>query len=246
MAAMTLVPRKASEAGFGIDTYAVFDSHSKGKFHFAAADEPDVLETVRQLKAQRIVLWLGASQVFGINGYKPPERTVAYRVFDALIPDGVAVIAVTFPQASPQEHLISLQYMIGRFQISGLIVGAAFGDMRHNSVRPNVAGLLDDTPTREGLRAVGSPLATAPLGASQPAVAQPDRSASLAERSEAHLTRTLEDCCGFETFRQTGRAWILLGLQDTRRGIESLRARLTRDLSRYRVGMVERHYANNR
>src|SRR5262249_50214409 len=64
-----LLPRDATGAGLGLNTQGVYDVHPRGRFHFAVTAGPEFMDAARQLDPARKVLWLGASQVYGINNY---------------------------------------------------------------------------------------------------------------------------------------------------------------------------------
>ena len=244
-----LLPRDAAGAGLGLNTQGVYDVHPRGRFHFGVTAGPAFMDAARQFDPARTVLWLGASQVYGINNYHPPEHNVAYRVFDALISDQVAVLTLSFPLASPQEHEVMLDSLVGKVRFSGLIIGAAFGDMRHAGLRQEVAQALDDQAVRariEQTEAGRRLVAEASREQRKTPIAQVQRGElSLMDRTEGWITGRMNEWFGMENFRRAGRAWVLLGVQETRRYLESLRARYTRDLSHYRVEMLEQNYRAN-
>jgi hypothetical protein len=249
VAFVRLLPRNAEEAGLGLNTQAVFHIHPRGRFHWQYVTAPELAEAARQFDEFRKLLWLGASQIYGINNYRPPQHNVAYRIFDASIDERAAVLTVSFPLASPEEHNVLLQHLIGKVRFSGLIIGAAFGDMRHAGLRQQIAQALDDPETRYRIEQTeqGQNLVAEAKPDRRPTpVARPEHSElSLTDRTERWITGRLEDWFGMENFRRAGRAWVLLGLQEMRRALESLRARYTRDLSRYRVPMMEQNYRTN-
>jgi len=249
VALIRALPRDPATAGLGLNTTAVSEAHPRGLFQFDTLTGKEFATAARHFAGSRKVLWLGASQLFGINKYRPPQHNVAYRVFDALIGEGTAVLTLSFPLASPQEHDVMLSALIGRAHLSGLIIGAAFGDMRDAGLRQSVANALDDPQARARLAqtAHGQRLiAAAAAKQRRDAVAQPAQSdRSPMERTEARITGRLQHWFGLEDFRRAGRAWVLLGLQQMRRYFESLRARYTRDLSHYHVPILKRDYDAN-
>jgi hypothetical protein len=246
-------PREASQAGLGLNTVEVFDQHSRGTFHLGGQHPPaEVRDVVHGFGAMPKLLWLGASQLYGINAYQPGHRSAAYQVFDALIPDNVATVTVSLPLAFPEEHEIVLQYLLAREKVSGVVIGAVYGDMRHDAVRATVAQLLDDADTRrriEGTEHGRRLVARAQIKETDKAatVPGPDRDApSLMAVTEERITDIGEKAFRLETLRKAGRGWTILTLEDIRRYFESLRARYTRDLSSYRVPMIAKNYEANR
>ena len=245
-------PREASQAGLGLNTAEIFDQHTQGVFHLGGRHRPsEVRDAVHGFGTKPKLLWLGASQLYGVNAYREGERNAAYQVFDALIRDNVATVTVSMPLAFAEEHEIVLQYLLAKEKISGLVIGAVYGDMRHEDVRTSVAELLEDADTRRRLEATehGRKLierARLKETEKTATVPGPDRDApTLMTATEEKITDFAEKAFGLETLRKTGRGWAILTFEDIRRYFESLRARYTRDLSAYRVQMSAKNYGAN-
>lgn len=244
--------QRADQIGLGLNTRGVFEVHERGEFHYESPRHIDELAYQPQrFGAARRILWLGASQLYGINSYRPGQHTVAYRVFDASIMDNAAVLTLSLPLCFPREHEILLHHALGKLRISGLIFGAVYPDMRHETVRDDIARLIDDPQTRRQIEQreygaqIVSGIAHTP-GTRRQSVPAPERKDdSLMAQSESALTEMLEEFFGFETLRSKGRLVIRITLENIRRYFESLRARHTRDLSRYRIPVTQRGYEAN-
>ncbi|NKB56564.1 MAG: hypothetical protein GKS00_09525 [Alphaproteobacteria bacterium] len=249
-AGLMLHERSAAESGLGINTTSGVTPHDTlGAFEF---DSPagltlDRIMTTRGLP--RRTLWLGASQLYGINDRKPKDRTVAYRVFSVLAAEGVDLGVIGLPNGTPREHLILLASLAPRVEPDLLIVGAVYDDMRHPEIRPSLDMAAGQSPARDVLAryTAGREILASRNQPEGPSTAQQTirRKESWTQRSEAWLTATLEDTFGFTTARKKGRGLVVLTLLELRRFFELQRFRWTRDLSNYRVQIQLESYRGN-
>ncbi|MEX0751336.1 MAG: hypothetical protein WD073_00215, partial [Xanthobacteraceae bacterium] len=138
-----------------------------------------------------------------------------------------------------------------KLPVSGLVIGAVYPDMRHDIIRKEIAELLRDPQTRGRLertergREILMRIPAEPQERAASASESKQNDASPMTRTERAVTEVLESWIGLETLRGAGRALVRLTLEDVRRYFESLRARYTRDLSRYRVPILPQRYREN-
>lgn len=239
----------ARDAGLGTGTVDGITAHRLGRFEFSSTAALDLPALMADRGMARRVLWLGASQLYGINQRKPQDRTAGYRVFDALSAEDTDVGVIGLPNATAREHLVLFARLAPAVAPRLLVLGAVYDDMRHPELRPEIASLAQSPPTAAvlGQFKAGRALLEQAAGATAAGpVRQAERgTTSWMTRSEDWIVRRLEAAFGLETLRREGRAAALLTLHKARGFLESLRFRWTRDLSRYRVPVPADAYARN-
>ena len=105
------------------------------------------LEGWRARGARPVVVWLGNSQLHGVNRYEPGQRTVAARAFDALDGLGFDTLVVSPPSATPLEHYLLYEHVAARVPVAMLIVGEVFMNLRSHNVRAEMHPYLADAKT---------------------------------------------------------------------------------------------------
>ena len=244
---------KFIDAGLGLNTSSAPFDHKAGKFFCTSAiDVNDCINESKKRSPKTRILWLGASQLYGINQRADKDRAAPWSVFDRLNEKSIDVITVAQANGYPEEHRILFEFVESKIKLDGLVLGLVYDDMREMGIRPSIqAGILDinnDAMTpkvNSGARSNVRP-ALSTTNSEKVLKAKIPIRATLQEKSEAWLTTKLENCCGLETLRAEVRGQILLMLTDVRRLLETLRARHTRDLSQYRVSIPAARYKANR
>jgi hypothetical protein len=101
------------------------------------------------------VLWLGNSQLHAINSAGADAETAVAKAHDMLEEDGLDLIAVSYPNANLQEHLVTLAYMKEQVpEIKFLILPLVFDDFRESGIRDEVKPLLSDISVAQKLKAL--------------------------------------------------------------------------------------------
>ena len=91
-----------------------------------------------------VALWLGNSQLHAINQAEPSDRTAAYLAHDALVSEGVDLVANSLPNASLQEHYLVAESIRTRLPLRAVIVPAVFDDTREAGIREPVQPIFSD------------------------------------------------------------------------------------------------------
>jgi hypothetical protein len=99
-----------------------------------------------------VVLWLGNSQLHAINQAEPSDRTAAYIAHQALLADGIDLVANSLPNASLQEHYLVAESIRTRLPVRTLIVPAVFDDTRESGIREPVQPVFSEHETLVHLR----------------------------------------------------------------------------------------------
>ena len=99
----------------------------------------------RNSKKQKIVLWLGNSQLHTLNQFKPGEHLAPYwiRTFtgckDCLVPLGLSL-----SNASPQEEFVLSQFVESKLPLSALVLQVEFMQFRENGLRGEFSQIATD------------------------------------------------------------------------------------------------------
>lgn len=158
-----------------------------------ARDAAECLETHRAAGEPPVVLWLGNSQVHGINQMKPGDETAAALLFDALRPRGLHLVTFSQPNANLQEQLALFAYLEPRLPVRLLLLPVVFDDLRETGLRASLLPLLDDSGAR---RLLGRSEAGRRILARHATQAEGDLAGlvdTVQERSERALTGWLEE-----------------------------------------------------
>jgi hypothetical protein len=85
-----------------------------------------------------IVLWLGNSQLHGVNQYKEGDQNSLEYLHDSLLQRGKYTVAFSLPNANLQEHYVLLKYLGSRLKIDQLIIPVFFDDTRESGLRSDL------------------------------------------------------------------------------------------------------------
>ena len=99
----------------------------------------------------RAVLWLGNSQVHGVNAYAPGQDTAAVTLFEHFRGRGVEVQTFSQANANLQEHYVLFEWLRPQLPLAGVVVGLCYDDTREGNLRGGIAPALDESPVRAGL-----------------------------------------------------------------------------------------------
>jgi hypothetical protein len=143
---------KFEDIGLGINTSGLFLKHDAKTIHCVyVSTGQDCIEDARATGAPVTVLWLGASQLHGINAPKEDDKTAPWLVHDAMLKEGASVVTFSQPNANFQEHIVIFEELLSRMKIDALILGAVFDDMKEVGVRDEIRDGLDVPAVRSRL-----------------------------------------------------------------------------------------------
>ena len=91
-----------------------------------------------------VVLWLGNSQLHGVNQLRPGQENAAPQVHRALRGDGLYPLTFSQANANLQEHLVLLEWLRPRARIDTLVLALCFDDLRETGLRPGLRAALED------------------------------------------------------------------------------------------------------
>lgn len=250
-ATATLANRPAAaDVGLGVGTQRAMYTAADGTgVHCGDLGDAQVcLEGAAQRALPHRLLWLGASQLHGMNDPQPGDMTAPARLFEALRGRGVDVLTFSQPNSNFQEQLVLFEWLRPRLKPQGLILPAVFDDMREVGVRSEIAQALSDPDTANALARseIGRMLSaqfrpTANGSSDNAALHQTDQ-----ERVELALNGWLEQA--WPLWRQRGelRSQAVLALHDLRKLALRLRnAVLSIDSSKWQVAIPQAQYDIN-
>jgi len=137
--------RSFDDLALGKETTSVFATVGDYPIH---CEYPGVgnkcIEGVRARGADRLVLWLGNSQVHAINQFKSGDENAPPMLFRKLQKHGVDLVVFSQPNANLEEHYVLFEYLRRRMDIDLLILPLVFDDMRETGLRAEILNALDD------------------------------------------------------------------------------------------------------
>jgi hypothetical protein len=101
---------------------------------------------------QRLIVWLGNSQLHAINQYTAGEQTAPTLLHQQRLSAGDYVIAISQPNANLQEHFLLFTYLLARLPVAHLILPVVFDDMREDGVRERLLPAINHKRVHESLQ----------------------------------------------------------------------------------------------
>jgi len=130
--------------------YATSESH---KIHCTDIEDAHLcLEGHFKRNLSDAVLWLGNSQIHGINKFRPDQESAPLSLFKMLQKKGIDLVTFSQPNASIQEHYVLFEYLKSRIHFNVFILPVVFDDMRENGIRSSLSKALHDPETAESLK----------------------------------------------------------------------------------------------
>lgn len=136
---------RADEIGLGdttlsyfphIDGYSIHGNNSMSELH-------GLKKGWEKRGKKEVYLWLGNSQLHGINQMKPGDRNCVEIAFNRFAREkkGIEVIGFSLPNANLQEFLVAFAEARHEMTLGGIVVSVCFDDLREDGIRDE---LLDD------------------------------------------------------------------------------------------------------
>jgi len=87
---------------------------------------------------EKIVLWLGNSQLHSINQISPNDQPSSALLHQKILSDGRHLVTFSQANANLQEHLILASFMVDKLNIDMLLLPVFFDDLREDGVRSSI------------------------------------------------------------------------------------------------------------
>ena len=134
---MLAVNKNYGDAGLGEGTVVYTAQKSGFPIHVMdMATLPKLEEGLAaNAKDKKLILWLGNSQLHGVNQYKEGQHNSLEFLHDSLAKQGWYTVGFSIANANLQEHYVLLKYLTSRHNISELIIPVFFDDTRETGLR---------------------------------------------------------------------------------------------------------------
>ncbi len=209
---------KFDELALGEFTSSVFGRYKGVPVHCHDVSDADVcLGPAAKRSLSKSILWLGNSQLHGINKAKPGQQPASTLLAQKWRPRGVEVLSFSQPNASLREHYVLLEYLLSKRRFDVLLLPLVYDDTREGGIRQNVAVGADDGQVQRRLSSTDAGRAILKrIGSSLGADKKQKPKKTLQDRAEETITTMLETCCGWKTLRQEARGSIYRTIYDSR------------------------------
>jgi len=221
---------KFDELGLGIGTSVSFQTYKKKFIHCQTfgsnlANAQKCLDDSLVDNNQKQIVWLGASQLHGINNYHEGDKTAPWLVHDKLLQQKYSLITFSQPNANLQEHYVLYTYLKNKMPISGLIIAAVLDDMRENGIRHAITSAFDNSQVVTELQQteIGSSIYNRYHQDQVPASELSGLTDSPQEKVERTLTGWLEENWPLWRARLEGRGQLFITLKNIDKGFTRLR-----------------------
>jgi hypothetical protein len=150
----TAIPRDVDHQNLalGKETSSHFAVENGVAIHcFDMRDATRCIDGYRATSTDKVVLWLGNSQVHAINQTKPGDTTAAAILHRRLRPLSRYFLTFSEPNANLQEHYVLFEYLLTRLPISTLVLPVVFDDTRETDIRATLSAIFADAETRRSI-----------------------------------------------------------------------------------------------
>lgn len=224
---------------FGDETALVYGQVDERPIHCCDMHElQPCLDAWRARGGKQVVLWLGNSQLHGLNQAKPGQQVAPELLHPAVAASGLDVLSVSPCNGAPQEHYVILEHMLAKVPLKAVVVEVCFDDFRELGLRDNIREVaLADEDTRQGLdsTAVGRDLLEQYSTASDEFEGElAGLSGTVQKQVEGALNGVLENHFTLWDRRSEARGRIRVGLMRIRNTIFGITPQTTRKMLRPR------------
>jgi hypothetical protein len=221
-----------SEAALGPQTSSYYGTIGGRLIHCDnPSSEANCFKSWRAFGRRPVVLWLGNSQVHGVNQYRKGHANAVQYLAPGIRSQGYELLAFSQPNASLQEHYVYFEHLRSRLPVKLLLLPLVFDDTRETVMRKSIRDLL-------GQLRVSAALAKTTAG--REIKRQTSRSAARNDLSgldntpqkhvEAALTRWLADHWKLWAARREARGKLLLWLYFLRNTVFRITAQSKRPI----------------
>lgn len=99
---------------------------------------------LKNINKDKIVLWLGNSQLHSINQISQNDQPAPSLLHKKILNDDRYLVTFSQANANLQEHLILTSYMVENFDIDTLILPIFFDDLREDGVRSSIMDFFNN------------------------------------------------------------------------------------------------------
>jgi hypothetical protein len=143
------------DMGLGLETTASFARLEDRQIHCVGTFEGArqcIEDFHARADSQYAAVWLGNSQLHGINQMREGDETAPAIAHRHLKPLGIDLIAVSRGNMNPEEHLVWVAYLSSQLPLRALVLPVVFVSLRRPGVHSSIAPALDDPRVEALLR----------------------------------------------------------------------------------------------
>ena len=128
--------RKAEDIGLGEGTSSYYPSLNNYPIHLSTPSSLDLfMKGWKKRGGSELYLWVGNSQLHGVNQYKNSDKNSVEILFDSLKQYNREVLGTSYPNANLQELLATTVYYTSIVKIKAVIMPVFYDDMREDGIR---------------------------------------------------------------------------------------------------------------
>ncbi len=128
--------RKGTDIGLGEGTLCYTPSIDHYPIHIMSPAGIDSMKAGYQRRGSKpVILWIGNSQLHGVNQYKPGQSNSVEFLFHQLEVTNREVLGMSYPNANLQELLMSAVYFSKKMPVKAILAPVFYDDMRETGVR---------------------------------------------------------------------------------------------------------------
>lgn len=128
------------EMGLGAGTVKYLPEKNGYPIHIDSFGAVQILveKSSKNTAGNKNLLWLGNSQLHGVNQYKDGQKNSVEFLYDTLQSSAISVMAYSLPNANLQEHLVVLKYLSSQIHLDQVVLPVFFDDTRESGLRPDL------------------------------------------------------------------------------------------------------------
>ncbi|MEG3638182.1 hypothetical protein [Magnetococcus sp. PR-3] len=107
-------------------------------------DGQGCLQDWRKQGSKPVHIWLGNSQLHGINQIRPGDTTAPNHLYMRWVNKPYRLMAFSQPNANLMEHYLLFEALLQTLPIKRLILPVVFDDLREEGIRPQLTSILQD------------------------------------------------------------------------------------------------------
>ena len=144
--------KNAEDFALGNQTASLYADIDGLKIH--CNDYMNASECFKSYEISRIensIVWLGNSQLHGVNQLKPSQTTSTEIMHRALYKDDYFLMTFSQANGNFKEQYILFEYLRSKAQIKYLILAIVMDDMREATIRPSIENALSEENVNNNL-----------------------------------------------------------------------------------------------
>ena len=221
----------AQEFALGSENTAYFAKNSNNHFfHCSDFDYQPISNCIKHYdlyyNSMPVILWLGNSQLHGINQASKGLTSAPEILHEKLLKD-YFLLTISIPNINIQEQYLIYEYLKNFFNIKHVLLALSFDNMREDGIRPSLHDVAFDLSFIDDFNrsSFESDLLSS-ITRNEPLQSDDFKGISntIQETSEEYLNSFLEEYWGTWDYRGNLRSWSLISLYQIRNvifGIDS-------------------------